>query len=455
MQNTRITDNTYDLGDQYGYDGAKRLVTVLRGVDTADIGTALATNLTNGDYDNEVVYTYDQTGNRTALEITPQGGSTTTTTYAHNTVNEMTAEDGATLTYDANGAYTDSSADSNGFAYNHADQLAEYDDGTDVWTFHFDGLGRRVQRDLDSTGRSVRFYYDGIHCIDQVNELANVENATKSFVYGSGVDELLEYVNRAPSPDAPYYVHADRLGSVMMLVDTSGAIEESYRYEEFGSTVILDGTFAEVTVSPHRSPVGNPYRYTGRRQDIMVQASLGQDDWYYSRARNLRTEVGRFLVRDPAAYTDGAALYAYAMGNPVSGKDPMGLTTVFSGVGSVSPPGRGGVGDIEIECDPECEGMLACELVVEILETILLPLLKPGQNSVDCLKIECVPDNEWVHEDGVGDSGKCGGFDPPRADGGCATISLNSTYYGEWDSWDPDVCDETKGGGRVPRCRVC
>jgi len=327
VANTRLESRTMDLGDQYAYDGAKRLLTVLRGVATADIGTALATNVTNGDYNDLADYTYDPTGNRTELEVTPQGGSADTTTYAHNKVNEMTTEDGTTQVYDANGNSSGPSG-SEDYSFDYQNNLAEYDPSGDTgWEWHYDGLGRRIQRDNDKTGRGQRFYYDGIHVVEQVLWANSAETHTKQFVFGERVDELLSYVNLGPNPDVDYYAHSDRLGSVVLLVEDDGDIAESYRYEEFGVTSIIGNDFLVKATQPHMSPVGNPYRYTGRRQDRQMGAGA-DDDWYYYRARTMRPAVGRFVQMDPLGTVDGPNAYAYARNGPLVGTDPLGTTTL-------------------------------------------------------------------------------------------------------------------------------
>jgi YD repeat-containing protein len=157
VQNTRILTDTSDLGDQYAYDGAKRLVTVLRGVPSAEIATAMATNISNTDYDDLVVYDFDQTGNRQTRELNGSPDET----YAYNTVNEMTTIGGTGQSYTDAGNW---SGTSNAFKYDWENHLAETTVGATTYTWHYDALGRRVQMD-DPNGDEVRFYYDGIHAI--------------------------------------------------------------------------------------------------------------------------------------------------------------------------------------------------------------------------------------------------------------------------------------------------
>ena len=332
VNNTRITTDTSDLGDQYAYDGAKRLVTVLRGVPSAKITTAVATNITNNDYDDKVIYYFDQTGNRLTREVDGSNDET----YEHNTVNEMTKVGTTTQNYTDAGNW---SGTSNAFKYDWENHLAEATVGSDTYEWHYDALGRRVQLD-DPNGDETRFYYDGIHAIEEVSWDGSTETQEKLFVYGEGVDELLEYVDISADPDDTTYAHSEMLGSVQVLADETGAIAESYRYREFGVTTVVDSSWNKLTTNV--SAVGNPYRYTARRQDEVLSGGGLTDDWYYYRARAYRPEWGRFGQRDPLHHIDGANQYLYVNSSPAVKSDPSGKgqVTVPSQVGLV--PGRSG-----------------------------------------------------------------------------------------------------------------
>jgi RHS repeat-associated protein len=318
VENTRILDDTADLGDQYGYDGAKRLVTVLRGVPTAEIGETLATNIGNGDYDDFVEYHYDKTGNRLTREI----DGSNDVEYACNVVNEMTTEGGATLTYHDNGTYQESSASSKLWSYDHADHLARYDNAASLtYVWHYDALGRRIARTHDGTGLDdVRWYYDGEYDVEEVTWDGETETQTKKHVYGETIDELLEYVDVSANPDDTYYAHGDKLGSVLLLADETGAIVESYRYKEFGETDVVDGSFAKT--SSVTSGVGNLKMYTAR--DEQEEIATFADPWYRYRARAYRADAGRFVQRDPDHYADSSSLFTYVADSPTNGVGPFG-----------------------------------------------------------------------------------------------------------------------------------
>jgi RHS repeat-associated protein len=332
VENTRLMDDTSDLGDQYGYDGAKRLVTVLRGVPTAEIGETIATNISNTDYDDFVEYHYDKTGNRLTREI---DGSNDVVS-AFNVVNEMTTEGGATLTYHDNGTYKDSSASSKLWSYDHADHLVRYDNAASLtYTWHYDAFGRRIARTRDGTGLDdVRWYYDGEHDVEVVTWDGETETLVRKHVYGETIDELLESVDVTPNPDDTYYAHGDRLGSVMLLADETGAIAESYRYREFGETDVVDGSFAKT--SSVASGAGNLKMYTAR--DVQEEVATFGDPWYHYRARAYRADAGRFVQRDPGHYADGSSLYAYVGNSPALATDPTGRIATIGGHSGQTQP---------------------------------------------------------------------------------------------------------------------
>ncbi|MGQ0554017.1 MAG: RHS repeat domain-containing protein [Planctomycetota bacterium] len=347
VENTRILADTNDEGDQYAYDGAKRLVTVLRGVPTAYIGDSMASNISNNRFDDKVEYHFDQTGNRTTREI----DDVVEMEYEYDRGNQLTVEGAFEPLHNANGANTGIDGWTGSYGYNAAEQLALYETGNLVteliYTWHYDALGRQIARTKTGTGgaANVRMYYDGLHDVQVVEESSGTETLVKTRVYGERIDELLQYTDEAAEGDPAYYAHADHLGSVMLMADADGDIAESYRYKEYGETTVVDGSFVKQT--DLGSDIGNFIRYTGRER--AMPGSFGNDMYWY-RARSYRPEVGRFMQSDPIGYVDGSNHYSYVSSNPVVLRDPTGTTGVHTTligrcaarIANTTPPQRTG-----------------------------------------------------------------------------------------------------------------
>lgn len=183
-----------------------------------------------------------------------------------------------------------------------------------------------------STGLGVRFYYDGYNIVQKYRWHNSSESLRKTFVYEPRVDGLVQYTNHVGSASGDYSVHRDAIGSMVLLVNDQGVVEEGYRYDEFGGTTIVDGTFTHLTTN--KSPVGNPYRFTARRVNLQL-GSYG-DDWYHYRNRDARLDAGRFVQRDPMGYVDASSLYVLVGNNTVNWVDPygelFGLVAAFTGL---------------------------------------------------------------------------------------------------------------------------
>ena len=98
--------------------------------------------------------------------------------------------------------------------------------------------------------------------------------------------------------------------NVVAVTDSSGDTAEKIKYDPYGE--------ATVTVQGGHSSTGNLYLFQGRRWDDEV-------DLYYFRNRVMSTVLGRFVQRDPIGYGNGANLYGYVGGHPLTASDPHGL----------------------------------------------------------------------------------------------------------------------------------
>ncbi len=118
---------------------------------------------------------------------------------------------------------------------------------------------------------------------------------------GLGLDDLYARVRTTGTTS----FLADALGSTVALTDGGGVTTATYAYEPYGKTTVM-GTD------------DTAFRFTGREDD-------GATNLYYYRARYYSPQLGRFISQDPLGLFAGPNLYAYARGNPVSRRDPLGL----------------------------------------------------------------------------------------------------------------------------------
>lgn len=115
---------------------------------------------------------------------------------------------------------------------------------------------------------------------------------------------------------AKTFFHTDKMGSVIAMSDTSGALVEGpYTYDPYGRC------FSGASLCS----AGEPFRYTGQRLDPETGS-------YYYRARMYNPIIGRFLQIDPVGYAADLNLYTYVGNDPTDAVDPTGeICTVFLG----------------------------------------------------------------------------------------------------------------------------
>jgi RHS repeat-associated protein len=122
------------------------------------------------------------------------------------------------------------------------------------------------------------------------------------YTHGLGIDEPLAVQQNTTK----YYYHADGLGSITAITNSSGSKVQTYKYDSFGN-MTKTGTIVQ------------PFTYTAREYDT-------ETGLYFYRARYYDAKVGRFITKDPISFAGGDInLYAYVWNNPANSIDPYGL----------------------------------------------------------------------------------------------------------------------------------
>jgi len=109
-----------------------------------------------------------------------------------------------------------------------------------------------------------------------------------------------------------YYYDVDGLGSVSVVSNASGAVQNTYLYDAWGQTRSQTGSLA------------NPFTYTAREQ--------GEAGTLFYRARYYAPMIGRFLSEDPLRDPESSS-YLYSLASAAMYRDPLGLYTVIGTAG--------------------------------------------------------------------------------------------------------------------------
>jgi RHS repeat-associated protein len=228
------------------------------------------------------------------------------------------------------------------------DELYEYDASDELVAmnstrFRWDRVGQLIEKDDPSQANPTRYEWNAAHRLSKVilPDLTSAEYRyngdelrtwrrepsgaeTNYYWVPSGILGLSQVLNETDGDGAPkasyvlgpngliaivdgdgnerYYVF-DALGSVLALTDETGAVTDTYAYDEYGVETSATGTSY------------NPMRYTGQQFDI----DLGS---YHLRMREYSPGLASFTSRDPLLLT---TRYRYAAGNPARWTDPNGL----------------------------------------------------------------------------------------------------------------------------------
>ena len=176
------------------------------------------------------------------------------------------------------------------------------------------------------TAGNVTYTYDAEN--RRINSTKSAQ--TTSYIWSrGGLDRLLVKTN--PDGSITRYIH--RLGLIYEETSPSGggtAAPSFYHYNWQGSTVALSNAAGNVTARISYSPYGERTIESGTvTTPFLFNAQFGvmtePNGLLTMQARFYSPIFRRFLSEDPAGFTGGINLLAYASGDPVNLIDPFGL----------------------------------------------------------------------------------------------------------------------------------
>jgi RHS repeat-associated protein len=246
----------------------------------------------------------------------------TTNVSVSSTSNQISSTSGALVrTYSYDGAGNTLGNGNAAFTYNGADRLSSTTAGGATATFGINALGQRVSK--TSSGGTVLFAYDEQgHLIGE---------------YGSGGSLIEETVwlgdipvaTLRPDPNGGvdvYYVHTDQLNTPRRITrPVDNAVIWQWSSDPYGNGFVDE--------DPEGS--GQLFVYNLRFPGQYFDPETG---FVYNYRRDYDPQLGRYVESDPIGLSGGSySTYAYANGDPISKKDPLGLDPWGGLNGGVTP----------------------------------------------------------------------------------------------------------------------
>ncbi|MFD7874399.1 SpvB/TcaC N-terminal domain-containing protein [Streptomyces sp. NPDC059766] len=206
--------------------------------------------------------------------------------------------------------------------WDHKDQLAAtaqqvVNDGTPETTYYvYDSAGRRARKVTETQSGALknerRYLGDYEIYREHTGSSVTLERETLHVQDGRLRAAVVETSAIPAEPPRIRFQLGNHLGSSCAELDQGGALIAYEDYHPYGTTAFQTGhSAAEVGLKR--------YRYTGKERD-------DETGFGYHGARYYAPWLGRWASADPLGIGGGVNVYAYASANPVTYRDPSGLS---------------------------------------------------------------------------------------------------------------------------------
>jgi YD repeat-containing protein len=154
-----------------------------------------------------------------------------------NSANQLLEDANFTYQYDNNGNQTRKTAKVGGavtqYEYDAENKLVRVVSPSNTANYKYDGLGRRVEKEVIAGSTTVtKYVYDRD---DILLELDGANSITTRYTHGIGLDQPLI----AELGGQSFFYHSDILGSVTEITDTGGNVVKSFNLKNARRTVFL------------------------------------------------------------------------------------------------------------------------------------------------------------------------------------------------------------------------
>ncbi|MBK9261550.1 MAG: hypothetical protein IPM54_17310 [Polyangiaceae bacterium] len=182
---------------------------------------------------------------------------------------------------------------------------------SDVTTFDYDGNRRRIRK---TTGVVESIFMDDLY--ERVTNIQTSDVEHRYHVRSS--ERTVAVVTRSSAGKKTQFLHTDHLGSIDVVSNENGGVDERRSYDPFGAR-----RNPEWGKPPGTLTAGTTFGFTGHLGD----EELGL---VYMRGRVYDPNLGRFLTADPFIANPLSGQnwnrYAYVANNPLKYTDPSGFT---------------------------------------------------------------------------------------------------------------------------------